>query len=115
MPDFDAHTNQLDSGEYIVSVSGELDLFTAPHLKEAWAEPLNAEGAAIIVDLTNVSFLDSTALGALIGAMKKSRGNNGSLNLVIADESILKTFEVTGLDRVFEIHPSVETALGHTA
>jgi anti-sigma B factor antagonist len=56
-----------------------------------------------VVDLTDTTFLDSTALGVLIGAVKRLRSRDGRLTIVNVDDNIAKTFEITGLDQIFPI------------
>jgi anti-sigma B factor antagonist len=64
----------------------------------------------IIVDLTHVEFLDSTGLGVLVGGMRRLRSVGGDFALVCDQEKLLKIFRITGLDRVFTLHSSVEAA-----
>ena len=84
---------------------GEIDLFTAPELKQVLAESIENGRVRIIVDLTETTFLDSTALGVLIGAVKRLRSRDGALAIVNTDDNIAKTFEITGLDQIFTILP----------
>jgi anti-sigma B factor antagonist len=65
----------------------------------------------IIVDLTETTFLDSTALGVLIGAVKRLRSRDGALAIVNVDDNIAKTFEITGLDQIFPISSTREDAI----
>ncbi len=90
---------------------GEIDLFTAPELKAALGEALESGQTRIVVDLTDTSFLDSTALGVLIGAVKRLRSRDGVLTIVNTDPNIAKTFEITGLDQIFTIRPTRDEAV----
>ena len=83
-----------------------LDLFTAPELKSALSEAIESGHTRIVVDLTDTTFLDSTALGVLIGAVKRLRSRDGRLTIVNVDDNIAKTFEITGLDQIFPISPT---------
>lgn len=95
----------------IVSASGEIDVATAPPLRDR-LQALTASGrATLVVDLRAVTFLDSTALGVLVGALKRCRESGGDLPLVITEPRILKVFEITGLTDVFPIHATVEEAV----
>lgn len=94
----------------LISVGGEVDVYTAPKLREAIAAAVDAGRARLIVDVQNVAFLDSTGLGVLVGALKRVRGEDGSLDIVCTQERILKIFEITGLDKVFGLYASVEDA-----
>jgi anti-sigma B factor antagonist len=87
----------------VVAVTGEIDLFTAPELKVALGEAIEAGRTRIVVDLSETTFLDSTALGVLIGTVKRLRSREGRLTLINTDSNIAKTFEITGLDQIFTI------------
>ncbi len=96
----------------LLSVEGDLDLASAPSLKWALAD-LQASGSRhVVVDLAKVSFIDSTALGVLVGAQ---RGLDPGVKLAIAcaEENVLRIFELTGLDSMFEIVPTLHDALGY--
>ncbi|HWI21389.1 MAG TPA: STAS domain-containing protein [Baekduia sp.] len=108
--DFSVSPLSLDE-KFIVEVCGEVDLFTAPDLKEAISGGIDAGADTIIVDLTQATFLDSTALGVLIGAVKRLRATDGGLSIVNVNSNIAKTFEITGLDQIFKIYESREQAL----
>lgn len=101
-----------DGGDRVVlSVADELDAATAPALRQRLHE-LIAEGAVhILADLREVSFMDSTGLGVLVGGLKRASAAGGSLTLVISRERILRIFRVTGLTKHFPIHPTVAEAL----
>jgi anti-sigma B factor antagonist len=105
-------TSREQGGRTVVVVGGEIDVYTAPVLRERLNE-LVAEGHhQLVVDMESVEFLDSTGLGVLVGGLKKVRQHDGSLHLVCTQEKILKVFRITGLTKVFPIHDSVEAALG---
>jgi len=98
----------------VVEVGGEIDVYTAPRLREQLVD-LVAEGKYhLVVDMEKVDFLDSTGLGVLVGGLKRVRAHDGSLRLVCTQERILKIFRITGLTKVFPIHESVEDALAAT-
>jgi anti-sigma B factor antagonist len=94
----------------VVSVAGEIDVATAPQLRERLQALVAAGNATIGVNLLDVTFLDSTALGVLVGALKRCREAGGDLRLVIAEPRILKVFEITGLTDVFPIYLTVDDA-----
>jgi anti-sigma B factor antagonist len=95
----------------VLEVGGEIDVYTAPQLRERLIELVEGGNAHIVVDMERVEFLDSTGLGVLVGGLKRVRVHDGSLRLVCAQERILKIFRITGLEKVFGIYPSVEDAL----
>ena len=102
-PEFSLTTDSIDDQRHVVAVSGEIDLFTAPELKQKLTDAIEGGKSRIVVDLTETSFLDSTALGVLIGAVKRLRTRDGALVIVNVDQNIAKTFEITGLDQIFTI------------
>lgn len=98
-------------GKAVLSVRGEVDVYTAPRLRERLVELVAQGKHQIIVDLEGVDFLDSTGLGVLVGGLKRLRSHDGDLGLVCTQPRILKVFEITGLTKVFSIHDSVDAAL----
>jgi anti-sigma B factor antagonist len=95
----------------IVSVAGEVDVYTAAQLRAALDEEVAADHVQLIVNLDEVTFLDSTGLGVLVGRLKLVRNQSGWLRLVCSNERILRVFRITGLDKVFGIHASLDDAL----
>ena len=95
----------------VVQVTGEIDVYTAPLLREELASLIDAEHRELLVDLTGVGFMDSTGLGVLVGALKKVRTLGGDLQLVISSEKLLKVFRITALTQVFTIHETLDAAL----
>jgi anti-sigma B factor antagonist len=94
----------------VVGVSGEVDVYAAPELRERLTEMLQ-DGRSVVVDLTEVGFLDSTGLGALVAARTSAAEHGASLPLVCTHQRILKLFTITGLDGVFKIHDTVDAAV----
>ena len=104
-------TSRPSGDRTVVHVTGEIDVYTAPTLREELAS-LTEEGTTnIVVDLTGVPFMDSTGLGVLVGALKRVRTAGGRLRLVIDQEKVLKVFRITALTQVFEIYPTLDEAL----
>jgi anti-sigma B factor antagonist len=99
----------------VVHVAGEIDVYTAPLLREVLDKQVAAGRTNLVVDLEKVTFMDSTGLGVLVGRLKLVRGQNGSLRIVSAQERILKVFKITGLDKVFHIYPTVDVAVEDAA
>lgn len=98
----------------VLDVAGEVDVYTAPKLREKLVELVSDGHYNLVVDMTKVEFLDSTGLGVLVGGLKRVRSHNGSLELVCSQERILKIFRITGLTKVFPIHDSLDEALQDT-
>ena len=110
-PEFALTQDAVDDATQVVAVRGEIDLFTAPDLKATLLGAIESGKSRIVVDLTETTFLDSTALGVLIGAVKRLRSRDGVLTIVNTDPNIAKTFEITGLDQIFTIVPTRDEAV----
>jgi anti-sigma B factor antagonist len=104
-------TTRAEGALTVVEVGGEIDVYTAPKLREQIVSLVEEGRYHIVVDMEKVEFLDSTGLGVLVGGLKRVRAHDGSLHLVCTQERILKIFRITGLTKVFPIHPSVADAL----
>jgi anti-sigma B factor antagonist len=108
----DISVSRTNAGDVpIVAVAGEVDVYSAPALKDEITELLQSGVTTLIVDLSGVAFLDSTGLGALVEARAATSDAGGALPLVCSQERILKLFTITGLDGVFTIHPTIGEAL----
>ena len=110
-PEFALTEESLDPDRHVVAVRGEIDLFTAPELKQKLTDAIESGKNRIVVDLSDTTFLDSTALGVLIGAVKRLRSREGALVIVNVDQNIAKTFEITGLDQIFTILSTRDDAI----
>ena len=93
-------------------MSGELDLATAPRLKWPLVDAIDAGRSRLLVDLADVGFMDSTALGVLIGA-RRSLGPEAEMAIVCANSDVLKIFEISGLDVAFRIFPNSSQGLDY--
>ena len=104
-------TVRNQDGTAVVAVAGEIDVYTSPLLQERLVEVLKDGSSSIVLDLSAVTFLDSTGLGVLITGLKRCRSAEGDLVLVTAQPNVLKVLEITGLNDVFQIHDSVDDAI----
>jgi len=93
----------------VLYVEGEIDVYTSPKLKEKIRELFEGGAFSFVVDLTNVSYIDSTGLGVLIGALRRAREKNGTVLLVFASPRLKRIFEITGLDKNFTIYENLES------
>jgi anti-sigma B factor antagonist len=109
--DFALSTTQGDVFT-VLAVTGELDVYTAPVLEETLGDLVDSGTINIVVDLSGVTFMDSTGLGLLIKALKWTREKDGQLRIVANTEKVLKVFRVTGLDSVLSLHTTVAQATG---
>lgn len=108
--DLSLDTQQI--GEHsVVSICGEIDVYTAPKLRAHLSELVGAGQHRIVVDLDQVDFMDSTGLGVLVGGLKKVRAQDGSLSIVCTQERLLKIFRITQLSKVFEIFTNQNDAV----
>jgi anti-sigma B factor antagonist len=111
MADMNLLVRMHDSGGWtVVQAKGEIDLYTAPKLKEELGGLVERDRVRIVVDLAEVEFLDSTGLGVLIGSLKRCRERAGEFVLAAPTETIEKVLHITGLDKVFPIHATVDQA-----
>ena len=95
----------------VLHVEGEIDVASGARLRERLVALLGEGRTDLVVDLTAVTFMDSTGLGVLVGALKRVRLAGGRLVLVVDSERLLKVFRITGLTQVFTIHGSLADAL----
>jgi anti-sigma B factor antagonist len=96
----------------IVTIAGEVDIYTSPALKTALAAAAADGCALLIVDLDRVSFIDSSGLGVLVGALRRAREAGGDLRVVSGQETVARILRITGLDKVFSLHATLAEALG---
>ena len=99
-------------GVAVVVLEGEVDLYTAPRFKDVLLQAIDDGAGHVIVDLADVSFVDSTALGVLVSGGKRLQKSSGTLAIGCPDEKIRRILEITGLDTVFGVYASRDEALG---
>ncbi|MHB8244097.1 MAG: STAS domain-containing protein [Acidimicrobiales bacterium] len=97
----------------VLSIRGEIDVSTAPELRDRLLAVAQNGHETAIVDLSDVTFLDSTALGVLVSALKRFRANGGDLRLVVTGRNVAKVLEITGLVDVFTIFKTAEAAVAN--
>jgi anti-sigma B factor antagonist len=101
-------------GGAVVTLSGELDAFDAPALRESFQSLLEAGPAVIVLDLSAVAFLDSTVLGAIVGLLRRVREEGGELRTVLPETTARRIFEITGLVAALDVWQSREAAVAGT-
>jgi anti-sigma B factor antagonist len=111
--DFHAIVASLTSWLALVSVSGELDLYTSERLQPAIDEATSVGADTVLLDLSGVDFVDSTALGVIVQETKRLEGRGLSLTLVTDDPRTLRVLALTGLDRIVPRHATLHDALSH--
>jgi anti-sigma B factor antagonist len=98
-------------GFTVIELGGEIDVYTAPKLRERLVSLVESGSYQLIVDMESVEFLDSTGLGVLVGGLKRVRNHEGWIDLVCTQSRILRIFRITGLNRVFSIYDTVPEAI----
>ena len=106
-----ADPTRVGGGAYVVSVSGEADMYTAPRLRGELVEAIGSGAEKVLVDMTDVSFVDSTVLGLLVQANRRLRAAGGRLAVACDDANVVRVIQLTALDRLFRLYPSRELAL----
>lgn len=109
--DFELRTAGVGNDGFVVSLSGEADSYRAPDLEHELQEILQLGGSSVVVDLAEVGFIDSTVLGLLLRYQPRFRSRGGELVVVSDDRRILRTLEITGLDRIFRIEHRLSDAV----
>lgn len=100
-----------EGNRLVLEVEGEVDMFTAPKLRERLVQAVDEGHYDLVVDLEKVSFMDSTGLGTLVGGLKRVKEHEGTLALVCSNRPVLRVLTITGLNNVFPIHESLDQAL----
>lgn len=95
-------------GFSVVGVTGELDVATAPQLREALIDLADNNKVNVAINLLDVGFMDSSGLGVLVTALKRMRGLGGDVSLICTNPQILQVLDITNLDSVFRIYASVD-------
>lgn len=96
----------------VVTIAGEVDIYTSPSLKNALAAAAADDCKLLVVDLDRVGFIDSSGLGVLVGALRRAREAGGDLRVVSGNDTVARILRITGLDRVFSLHATLDEALG---
>jgi anti-sigma B factor antagonist len=114
-PHLEFSEESTDSGAHVINVRGEIHLSTAPDLSERLSEAIDNGSAAVVLDLSDVGFIDSTGLSVLLSGLRRVTQMQGNLALVCANPTVLRLFQVTSLDETFDIFPVRAAACAHVA
>jgi anti-sigma B factor antagonist len=112
---FSVSSERLDDDLGVIALSGEVDIYTAPQFKECLLGLLDAGVKRLVVDLSQITFIDSTALGVLIGGVRRVHGSGGAMTIVVTTRPVERVLSITGLDRVFSMHATRDEALAALA
>ncbi|MEP6599400.1 MAG: STAS domain-containing protein [Actinomycetota bacterium] len=99
----------------VLEVGGDVDVYSSQALRERLDALLVEAPHSVVVDLSQVAFLDSTGLGTLVESLKQAEELGGTLQIAGPQDRVLKLFRITGLDSVFAIHDSVDRAIAQVA
>jgi anti-sigma B factor antagonist len=110
---FSLDLERSPEGVYVFVLYGDMDLHIAPELRERLTRAIDDGARALVVDLSDVTFIDSMALGVLLGTTKRMRSEGGHLRLVVARSEVRRIFEITLLDRVLAIDSTREEAVAN--
>ena len=105
------HWNPGTGRAHVVAGAGEFDLHAAPELRDLLCHLIELGTRHIVVDLSEASFIDSTTIGVITGRVRQLKAQGGSLVLVCSNRSVLRTIEIAGMERVFDIYPTLGDAL----
>jgi len=108
----DLNRSEADGRAVVLRPSGRLNLTTAAVLRQSVAAEVDGGRVRVVLDLADVSFVDSSGLGAIVGGLKSARQAGGDLRIAAAGEQVRTVLELTNLDRVLRPHDTVEDALG---
>jgi len=103
---------KIDQAQSVCTMTlvGEVDVYTAPRVKEKLVAAIEGGCHNVIIDMQGVGFIDSSGLGVLVSALRRARERDGAVRIVCTRENILKIFRITGLDKVFPIFADVAEA-----
>jgi anti-sigma B factor antagonist len=99
-----------DGDSTVFALSGTLDLATSPAVRAALVDAAGGGSHDMIIDLTGLEFLDSTGLGALIGAQRRALEQLGRVRLIVAEGAISRLLNITGLVRIFAVYRTLDAA-----
>ena len=110
-PQFDLTEEDLDERTHVIAVRGEIHVTTAPEFSRRLNEAIARGKTSVVLDLSQVEFIDSTGLSVLLNGLRRVTRAQGRLALVCANPTVLRLFEITKLDTTFDIRTSREEAV----
>jgi anti-sigma B factor antagonist len=109
-PTVTTHTSAATRPWQVLPLTGDVDLGSAPALRQRLSELTEEAPSFLVIDLAGLDFIDSTGLGVLVGTLRRVRAAGGDVRLAAPRSGIARVFSVTGLDRVFSLYPTVDDA-----
>jgi anti-sigma B factor antagonist len=110
-PQFELDEESLDPRTHLISVRGEVHVSTAPEFSERLNDAIAGGKTGVIIDMTQVDFIDSTGLSVLLNALRRVTRQQGTLSLAVSNPTVLRLFEITRLDSTFDIAPTRDEAV----
>jgi anti-sigma B factor antagonist len=110
MTDFSSERSMVRDGLGLLTLTGEVDLYTAPRFKDDLVALIESDVAAVVIDLSGVTFIDSTALGVIISGVKRLHEHDGRLAIVAGSRPVVRILDITGLNKVLTIFDTKEAA-----
>jgi anti-sigma B factor antagonist len=110
-PQFELSDESLDDATHLIAVRGEVHVSTAPEFSERLNEAIATGKTGVVIDMTDVEFIDSTGLSVLLNALRRVTRQQGRLALVVSNPTVLRLFEITRLDSTFDIAPTRDEAI----
>ncbi|MER8199244.1 STAS domain-containing protein [Streptomyces microflavus] len=98
-------------GAYVLTVTGELDHHTSPRLREALDEIALATGTGLVIDVSGLTYCDSTGITLLVTAYQRAQATGALLTLAGSSPDLLRLFRIVGLDQIFTLQPTTEQAI----
>jgi anti-sigma B factor antagonist len=111
IPHFEMSSESRDDTTHLIHVKGEIHVSTAPEFAARLDEAIATDASAVVLDLTEVEFIDSTGLTVLLNGLRSVTLRGGRLAMAISNPTVLRLFEITRLDSTFDIEPTVDHAL----
>ena len=115
LPHFQLSAESPDERTHVVHVKGEIHVSTVKEFAQRLDDAMGHDARAIVLDLTEVEFIDSTGLSVLLNGLRSVTLRGGRLALAISNPTVLRLFEITRLDATFDIEPTVQDALRRVA
>ena len=113
VPHFELSEDDANAGAHLISLRGEIHVTTAPRLSEHLTEAIESGKTAIVLDMSDVEFIDSTGLSVLLNALRLVGQRDGALALVCTNPTVLRLFQITGLESTFDIFDDRAKAIAH--
>ena len=113
VPHFELSEEDSDDGAHIICLRGEIHVTTAPRFAEHLTEAIESGKTAVVLDMTGVEFIDSTGLSVLLNGMRLITQRRGRLALVCTNPTVLRLFQITNLDKTFDIFDDRPQAIAH--